>query len=380
MGFIFGRKTKEAALSKAPNVDFYDIGKNGTVEQFHVANKQAVEYVTKPESYDHEKEFLEHLGAADQRKLREGALQAFLEGRPDNLLEIIKHPLEFGIRDRFVSLAKKFPEDTRRAVAAELVRRSEHLKDDLALVLKAFAQGDEQQQAQKSLMFALDQAAAFGNKQEAERLFLLSINVAKGAEDPQKAVHNTFGRIFAQAVATPGKEAELEDCVRFALTQGVPAEDVQEALNRVLYGVVCNKGTEAAVKALLDIGAEANAAMNDDGYKGRILAMAVKNELSPVIIEMLHKGGADFADALYLMKAKPDEKWDDTVKKNLNLHAEKITGQAVEKEEPSADILRQMAELRDELTQVKAGLAEAQSEIAALKSKGRSRPRGMGPL
>ncbi len=380
MVFIFGRKSKEDVQPKAPDLDFYETGKNGTVEQFHEANKQAVAYVTKPVSYDYAKEFIEHLGAADQKKLREGAFQAFWEGRPDNLLEIIKHPLEFGIRDRYVSLASKFPEDARGAVATELVQRSKHLNDDIALVLKGFAQSDEQQRAQKSILFALDQAAALGNKSEAERLFLLSIKVAEGEENPQKAVHDTFGRIFAQAVAVPGKEAELEDCVRFVLTQGVPAEDVQEALNRVLYGVVCTKGTEAAVKALLDVGAEANAAMYGDGYKGRILAMAVKNELSPATIEMLHKGGADFADALYLMKAKPDEKWDDTVKKSLNLHAEKITGQAVEKETPSEEILRQIAELRDELTQVRADLADARSEIGVLKSKARPRPRGMGPL
>ncbi|MDE2335796.1 MAG: hypothetical protein KGL10_00620 [Alphaproteobacteria bacterium] len=377
MGFIFGRKTKEAAPlpEKAPALNFYDIGKNGTVEEFHAANKRALRHVTMPQGYDFEREFIKHLGGADQESLRAGALDAFFEGRPENLLEVIRHPREFAVKGGYVSAAKLYDEDSRATVVTEIVRRSERLKDDIALVLKGFEQNAGQEQAQKSILFALDQAAVLEKKPEVERLFLLSVNVAAGATDPQKAVHDTFGRIFAQAVSVSGKEAELEECVRFVLAEGVPPEDVQEALNHVLYGVVCKKGTEAAVRALLDVGAEANAALGD-GYKGRVLATAVKNELSPAIVEMLHKGGADFADALYLMKSKPDEGWSDAVKQGLNVHAKRITGKAVEKEAPPADVLRQLAELRDEMTKVKADLASAKAEISQLKSGIRRRPSG----
>ena len=385
---MFGKKKhNEAVSAKAPTLvekptpveekpTPFDIGKDGTVEEFRAANKQAVEHTTKQESRDTKGEFVKHLGAADQKALREGAIQAFLGGRSENLQMVMQDPAEFGIRDSWArgilaDLAAKEYNNVRETILSEVIKRSNDLPADIQRLLEIFPQQGAQVAAQEILDYALRQVVSVSGKENVvENLSQLALKVAVSGEDVQKTAHDILIYTLRQVASiSPAKEDMAQVFVNFASKADIGPQVLQECLDRALYDVVANNEREEAVAALLDLGADANAALNDDGYKGRILAKAVINEMPPAVIALLSKKGANFADALYLMRSKPGENWTSGAQVSLKTHAKKITGKLLERAGDRSVLEQELAETRDELTKTKKELEDTGSKLSSDESE-----------
>jgi hypothetical protein len=205
------------------------------------------------------------------------------------------------------------------------------------------------------------------------------VDEAVGYENnAKKPVQDIISCALYLAATRPAKETAVWDTVTATVQAGIrDAQDIAGALNRALYLAVRNKKPESAVAALLNGQASANAALNDDGYTGRILAEAVRQEAAPAVIGLLHAKGADFADALLLMKTKPEEKWTGDHMRSLRAHCKRITGAPIPGDDVQNDVddLRyELARTALELTQKTEELAAAQAEIARLTPKAGSSP------
>ncbi len=136
---MLGKSNKETGPTP------FEIGLHGSIETFYQANKQAVEHLTKRESHDKYSEFIMYLGAKDQRELRRGAVQAFHEGRPENIQTALLYGAEFGIHDSYVSLYPKYPEDARQNILSDLINGGNDPSDVINLVLLLNVADDERQ-------------------------------------------------------------------------------------------------------------------------------------------------------------------------------------------------------------------------------------------
>ncbi len=340
--------------------DYYDIGRKGTVEEFCAANKRAVEHVTKEKT---------HLGADDQKKLRKGAIDALvIDGRPENLLEAIKFPEAFAIRKDTVN--RPYCDSTRANIFAEVADQSTRPSADLALLLSVFSQNDRQEQVQKVISYALGQLSGDCKKELIRDFFTHARWTAEDGDPSPENMLQTLRALFYYTVSVPGERDKLKERVgHVGLMEGVDIDLMLAAMNDTLYGLAYCKGTVAAVEAILSVGADAQGVKNNDGYKGRVLATAVKHNAPADVIALLHQHGADFADALYLMRTKPDEKWEEPVIQSLKAHAKHITGKPLEEEVTAADALRQIQELRDELTKATGTIDEMSGALQKTQSR-----------
>jgi len=117
----------------------FDIGLNGTVEEFREANQKAL---------DNKSKSGEHFGAQEQRELQKGAIKAFQEGRPENVQTLLANPDEFQVRDSYYT-----KEDiAREKILSELVSGNDRPVAVVLLALAKIPAQDQQEVLNRALL------------------------------------------------------------------------------------------------------------------------------------------------------------------------------------------------------------------------------------
>jgi len=385
---------------------YYEAGFYGTVEQFRAVHANSAEKKSSPSRYDYRSESIQYTGGAEQEQLRRGAIDAFFDGRPANLAAIMQYPEELAIKKGYVSSADRNPEDARANVISAIIEKSSDLATDfrhlaiavpredektrseillgamLALSRMENRQEDVKALAQVNLKFfprdgkikavqqilagALDETAPVSGQDSG--VYGLVSQAAAYESKEEKPLSDILAHALYLAATKPRKTDSVWNTVKTAARAGVPSAEIQDSLNRALLHVILKKDPEEAVKALLGAHADPNAS-GADGYKGRILVMAIKQEAAPSVIALLHEKGADFADAITLMKAKLEENWTTAEKNALRAQAKRITGKGIPGETVQEVKAEELEALRAELQETKKQLTEKTSELETVRDE-----------
>jgi hypothetical protein len=383
---------------------YYETGFYGTVEQFSAAHANSAAKKSSPSRYDYRSESVQYIGGAEQEQLRQGAIDAFFDGRPEKLAAIMQNPAAFAIKKGYVSAADKRPEDARANVISAIIEKSSDLATDfrhlaiavpredektrrevllggmLALArmddrmedvkalaridLKFFPRDGKIKAVQQILADTLDEVVPVSGQDSG--VYGLVSQAAAYESKEEKPLSDILAHALYLAATKPRKTDSVWNTVKTAALTGVPSAEIQDSLNRALLHVILKKDAENAVKALLGAHADPNAP-GADGYKGRILAMAIKREASPAIIALLHEKGADFADAIALMKTRLEENWTGAEKNALRAHAKSITGKGIPGETVQEVKAEELEALRAELEETKKQLTEKTDELKTTK-------------
>jgi len=145
---MFGRKSKS-----------HEIGLNGTAEEFRKANKRAIN--KKGSGY-----YGSYRGTEAQKELRKGALQAFHEGRPENIQIALLYSNEFKIHEGYVQNAPDVEKNPCENILSELIKGGADPLDVINLALLANTAQDKRQAVLdnsllKAIMNEIDAGGAF---------------------------------------------------------------------------------------------------------------------------------------------------------------------------------------------------------------------------
>lgn len=168
----------------------------------------------------------------------------------------------------------------------------------------------------------------YGWELEDTRTAILS-DLIKDSNDPAADIKRALEKIPAQE-----RQGVLDDLLNAA---------VNGYYSKIYRKIMTDYTSETLTAALLKAGANANA----------ILAVAIRNNRPEPFIKLLHENKADFNEALSALESR---KADDKIIKRLKDYREKYTGQpADENVVRIRELERQLAEAREEITQLRQG-------------------------
>jgi len=253
------RRKEQAAVVAAPTRTFYDVGLNGTVDEFRQANKGA---------FDYRYSSGQHHGTQSQRDLQRGAIQAFLEGRPENLQTVFANLSEFKI-----GVEAKFSTETvdRKKILFDLTEGSDRPAAIIALALAQICEPEKKQEVLDEVLCD----AVHCNPYPGEEAFVSAL--LKAGANANAEFMGSPGKILAMAITY----AHPPRVVKMLYDGGASFDD---ALFRMRTKPFWDDKREMCIEKL-------------KAYRQEITGEAATVEVRPEILLEMRQMIADFTEA-----------------------------------------------------------------------------------
>ncbi len=246
---MFGKGKKKQEEIDQPVVKAktpFEIGKDGTVEELCAANDKAKNKMGG--AYD-----LYYMGGSDQRELQNGAIEAFKEGRTDNLQCILANPAKFMVCDH----SSFYPVDSEK-IFDQLIKGVTTGSDDQATIITLAMDKFPEQSKQACLDGSLLRAVTdhyYGDDLVAA---LLKAGAGANAE-----VQGFKGFVLAKAI----ESVRMVPTIELLYKAGANFDDA-------LFCIQANKWDEANIRSL-------------KAYREKVTGKPSTIEVAPEVLQQL---------------------------------------------------------------------------------------------